>query len=181
MAVDEVLTLDKAYKKAVNGLRELGWKDLELDSKKKGNNASFESSKDIWEILLGFDSHESYEVRSRSSWKIQSDASDIAQHLVDKINQGNPEHDFKMNDDGSFEVKTMSSIMQKEIFMDNIKKSMLNNIHAYESYVEMMKRFVNVESKHLEKETEGFRALMDTEFSPIANNDEQYIRLNLQK
>ena len=86
-----------------------------------------------------------------------------------------------MNDDGSFEVKTMSSIMQKEIFMDNIKKSMLNNIHAYESYVEMMKRFVNVESKHLEKETEGFRALMDTEFSPIANKDEQYIRLNLQK
>ena len=52
MVGDGVLTLDKAYKMTVDGLRNLGWKDLALDSEKRGINASFESRKDIWEILL---------------------------------------------------------------------------------------------------------------------------------
>ncbi len=45
MVTYEALTLDEAYRNAVDGLRELGWKDLALDSKKRGINASFEGKK----------------------------------------------------------------------------------------------------------------------------------------
>ena len=36
MVVDGALTLDEAYRETVAGLRNLGWNDLELDSKKRG-------------------------------------------------------------------------------------------------------------------------------------------------
>ena len=82
MVGDGVMTLDKAYRMTVDGLRNLGWKDLALDSEKRGINASFESRKDIWEILLSFSVEGEYEINSRSSWKIQNETSDIVQHPV---------------------------------------------------------------------------------------------------
>ena len=181
MVADEALTLDEAYRITVDGLRDLGWKDLELDAKKRGINASFRSSKNTWEILLDFCSQESYEVRSRSSWKVQHQTSDIVQHLVDKINKGNPKHDFRMNDKGSFEVKTTMNIPEKNGFMDGIKKTMISNIRAYESYAGMMERFVNTGAENLETETEGFRELMNTKLSPIKNQERHFIRVELQK
>ena len=50
MVVDGALTLDEAYRETVSSLRNLGWKDLELDSKIRGINASFEGENDIWEL-----------------------------------------------------------------------------------------------------------------------------------
>ena len=181
MVGDEVMTLDKAYRMTVDGLLKLGWKDLALDSKNRGINASFENSKDIWEILLSFCVEGEYEVNSRSSWKVQSETSDIVQHLVQKINLSNPEHDFRMNDNGSFEVNTSAIIPNKIRFLEGIKQSMISNIHAYESYAEMIKRFVNIGPEYLENETEDFRALMNTKLPLTENQVEQRISLNLQK
>ena len=45
MVVDGALTLDEAYKETVVSLRNLGWKDLELDSKIRGINANFEGER----------------------------------------------------------------------------------------------------------------------------------------
>ena len=112
------MTLDKAYRMTVDGLRNLGWKDLALDSEKRGINASFESPKDIWEILLSFSVEGEYEINSRSSWKIQNETSDIVQHLVQKINLSDSEHEFRMDDNGKFEVKTSAIIPDKNKFMD---------------------------------------------------------------
>ena len=181
MVTYEALTLDEAYRNAVDGLRELGWKDLALDSKKRGINASFEGKKDTWEILLKFGSLKSYEVRSRSSWKVPNETADLVQHLVEKINQNNPEHDYRMNDNGSFEVKTTTKIPEREQFMENIKKSMISNIQGYDSYAEMLMRFVNIEPEHLEYETDGFRALMNTKFQSEKNHKEDFLYINLEK
>ena len=181
MVGDGVMTLDKAYKMTVDGLRNLGWKDLALDYEKRGINASFESRKDIWEILLSFSVEGEYEINSRSSWKIQNETSDIVQHLVQKINQSDSEHEFRMDDNGKFEVKTSAIILDKNKFMEGIRQSIISNIHAYESYVEMLKRFVNTEPEYLKNETEDFRALMDTELPLTENQVEQRISLDLQK
>ena len=181
MSVDGALDSIEAYRRTVDGLRELGWKDLELDSKNRGINASFESPEDIWEILLNFEKDGMYEVQSRSSWKIGNEISDIVQHLVNKINQGNSTHDFRMNDNGAFEVKTRANISEEKEFMESIKKSMIENIQAYESYVGMLKRFVNIKPEYLDKETEGFKALMDSNYVPIRNEQEPLISINLQK
>ena len=48
MVVDKVLTLDEAYRITVDGLRNLGWKDMALDSKNRGINSRFEGENDIW-------------------------------------------------------------------------------------------------------------------------------------
>ncbi|MDE0953951.1 MAG: hypothetical protein OR994_04690 [Candidatus Poseidoniales archaeon] len=181
MVADEAQTLDEAYRKTVDGLRNLGWKDLELDSKKRGINASFESEKEVWEILLNFESKGSYEVCSRSSWKVQNETLDIVQHLVDKINNSNPEHYFRMNDNGSFEVKTTASIPDKNEFMESIKKSMVKNIQRYELYAGMLKRFVNIGPEYLENETEGFRLLLKAKSYSINNLDEHFITIDLKK
>ena len=181
MSGDEVMTLDKAYRMTVDGLRNLGWKDLELDSKKRGINARCEGSKDTWEILLNFKVKGTYEVDSRSYWKIQNETSDIVQHLVEKINRDNPEHEFRMNDNGSFEVKTSAIITGKNRFMEEIKQSMISNTNAYESYAGMLKRFVNIGPEYLENETEDFRALMNTKFPLIKNQEEQIISVDLLK
>jgi hypothetical protein len=86
-----------------------------------------------------------------------------------------------MNDNGAFEVKTRANISEKKEFMKSIKKSMIENIQAYESYVGMLKRFVNIKPEYLDKETEGFKALMDSNYVPIRNEQEPLISINLQK
>jgi hypothetical protein len=40
---------------------------------------------------------------------------------------------------------------------------------------------VNIGPEYLEKETEGFRALVNSKFESIDNQEEQLIRLDLQK
>ena len=87
MVVDGALTLDEAYRETVSSLRNLGWKDLELDSKIRGINASFEGENDIWELLINFQKKGKIGIISRSKWKVQNNTSDLVQHLVEKINQ----------------------------------------------------------------------------------------------
>jgi hypothetical protein len=181
MVVDEALTLDEAYKETVAGLEKLGWKDLHLDSGRRGINASFEGEKDIWELLIHFQKKGKFEISSRSKWKVRNNTSDLVQHLVEKINQNNSKHDFRMNDNGSFEVNTSADILERYVFIDGMKRAMINNIKAYESYASMVKRFVNIGPEYLEKETEGFRALVNSKFESIDNQEEQLIRLDLQK
>ena len=181
MEVDRVMTLDKAYRTTIDGLRELGWKDLALDSKRKGINARFQGENDIWELLIHFRNEGNYLITSRSTWKVQNNTSDLVQHLVEKINHGNPKHDFRMNDRGSFEVKTSANILDKSHFFEEMKGVMISNIQAYESYSSMLKRFVNITPEYLKKETEGFRALISSK-NPSKNiQDDEIIRLNLQK
>ena len=98
-----------------------------------------------------------------------------------RINQNNSKHDFRMNDNGSFEVNTSAEILERYVFIDGLKRAMINNIKAYESYASMVKRFVNIGPEYLEKETEGFRALVNSKFESIDNQEEQLIRLDLQK
>ena len=181
MEVDKGMTLDEAYRNTVDGLRELGWKDLALDSKRKGINARFEGENDIWELLIHFHEEGNYRISSRSTWKVQNNTSDLVQHLVEKINHGNHKHDFRMNDNGSFEVKTSVNILEKYHFFEGMKKVMISNIRAYESYASMLKRFVNITPEYLDMETEGFRALISSKNPPSAIQDEELIRLNLQK
>jgi hypothetical protein len=45
----------------------------------------------------------------------------------------------------------------------------------------MLKRFVNIKPEYLDKETEGFKALMDSNYVPIRNEQEPLISINLQK
>ena len=169
MVGDEVITLDKAYRMTVDGLRKLGWKDLELDSRKRGVNVSCEGSKETWELLLNFSKKGTYEVYSRSSWKVQNEALDIVRKLVKKMNLGNPEHDFRMNENGSFEVKTSAIIAEKKRFMEGIEQSIITNTNAYESYAGMLRRFVNIKPEYLENETEDFKLLMDSKISSLKN------------
>ena len=96
MVVDGALTLDEAYRETVSSLRNLGWKDLELDSKIRGINASFEGENDIWELLIHFQKKGKFGISSRSKWKVQNNTSDLVQHLLEKINQNNSKHDFRM-------------------------------------------------------------------------------------
>ena len=86
-----------------------------------------------------------------------------------------------MDDNGKFEVKTSAIIPDKNKFMEGIKQPIISNIHAYESYAEMIKRFVNIGPEYLENETEDFRALMNTKLPLTENQVEQRISLNLQK
>ena len=181
MEVDKGMTLYEAYRNTVDGLRELGWKDLALDSKRKGINARFEGEDDIWELLIHFHKEGKYLISSRSTWKVQNNTSDLVQHLVEKINRGNHKHDFRMNDNGSFEVKTSANILEKHHFFEEMKKVMIRNIRAYESYASMLKRFVNITPEYLDMETEGFRALISSKNPPSTIQDEELIRLNLQK
>jgi hypothetical protein len=86
-----------------------------------------------------------------------------------------------MNDNGSFEVKTSANILERYHFFEGMKKVMISNIRAYESYASMLKRFVNITPEYLDMETEGFRALISSKNPPSAIQDEELIRLNLQK
>ena len=181
MVVDEALTLNEAYKETVHSLENLGWKDLQLDSERRGINASFEGENDIWELLINFQKKGKFGISSRSKWKVQNNTSDLVQHLVGKINQNNSKHDFRMNDNGSFEVRTTADILERYVFIDGVKRAMINNIKAYESYASMVKRFVNIGPEYLERETEGFRTLVNSKFESIDNKEEQFIRLDLQK
>ncbi len=181
MVVDEALTLNEAYKETVHSLENLGWKDLELDSKRRGINASFEGENDIWELLIYFQDKSKLGIISRSKWKVQNNTSDLVQNLVEKINKNNSKHDFRMNDNGSFEVRTTADILERYVFIDGVKRAMINNIKAYESYASMVKRFVNIGPEYLERETEGFRTLVNSKFESIDNKEEQFIRLDLQK
>ena len=181
MVVDKVLTLDEAYRITVDGLRNLGWKDMALDSKNRGINSRFEGEDDIWELLIHFHTKEMYQVISRSSWKVNNNTSDLVQHLVEKIDTDNSKHVFRMNDNGSFEVKTTTNIPEKIVFLEELKKTMISNIHAYESYAGMLKRFVNIGPKFLDKETEDFRALITSKNQSMMIQNEELIRLKLQK
>ena len=69
MVVDGALTLDEAYMETVSSLRILGWKDLELDSKIRGINASFEGENDIWELLIHFQKKANLELVQDQSGK----------------------------------------------------------------------------------------------------------------
>ena len=86
-----------------------------------------------------------------------------------------------MSDNGSFEVRTTADILERYVFIDGVKRAMINNIKAYESYASMVKRFVNIGPEYLERETEGFRTLVNSKFESIDNKEEQFIRLDLQK
>ena len=54
-------------------------------------------------------------------------------------------------------------------------------VHAYESYAGMLKRFVNIGPKFLDKETEDFRALVTSKNQSMMIQNEELIRLKLQK
>lgn len=137
---DGSLTPIEAYKRTVDGFRSTGLQDLGLDEEAKGINALFESETEKWEVLIQFFDENKYEVRSRSVWKLSDNNMIQAEQLVELVDKRDQGFDFKLNNKGAFEVKSVNQIPNKDGFMELMRTSIIDNIGAYESYSRMLRQ-----------------------------------------